>query len=205
MKSLYYFTNIECGNGHKAPRLRSSGQCVECAAAWREKNKEKIAAEYKKWAAEKADHLKAYNDNWRAENAEHVRKQKRELNRKYRAADPRKFADRAMEYYHRKMQDPEFRAKQSLKASLQRAKRKGAAGEFNSEDVAEILKRQKYKCAECGVSVRRKINRHVDHIIPIALGGTSWPNNLQILCPPCNLSKGAKDPIVFAQRKGRLL
>jgi len=78
-------------------------------------------------------------------------------------------------------------------------------GVHKPEDITEILKRQKFKCAECGVSVKDKKNRHVDHIMPLALGGSNWPTNLQILCPPCNLSKSAKHPIDFAQRKGRLL
>jgi 5-methylcytosine-specific restriction endonuclease McrA len=38
--------------------------------------------------------------------------------------------------------------------------------------------------------------------MPIAKGGTNFIDNLQWLCPKCNLQKGAKDPIVFAQEKG---
>jgi site-specific DNA-cytosine methylase len=35
--------------------------------------------------------------------------------------------------------------------------------------------------------------------------GANWPRNLQWLCAPCNLSKGARDPIVFSKSIGRLL
>ena len=42
-------------------------------------------------------------------------------------------------------------------------------------------------------------------IKPLARGGTNQRTNLQLLCPPCNLSKSAKDPIDFMQSRGFLL
>ena len=40
-------------------------------------------------------------------------------------------------------------------------------------------------CAECGQPAE-----HLDHIQPIARGGTDHPSNLQALCARCNLAKG---------------
>lgn len=40
---------------------------------------------------------------------------------------------------------------------------------------------------------------------PLARGGSNWISNIQLLCPRCNTSKKALDPIVWAQREGRLL
>jgi 5-methylcytosine-specific restriction protein A len=40
-------------------------------------------------------------------------------------------------------------------------------------------------CAACG-----RPAEHVDHIQPIARGGTNHPGNLQALCASCNLVKG---------------
>ena len=41
---------------------------------------------------------------------------------------------------------------------------------------------------------------HVDHVIPLILGGSNGPENLVIACPRCNLSKGAKMPHEFSER-----
>lgn len=43
-------------------------------------------------------------------------------------------------------------------------------------------------CAECG----REHDLSIDHIIPQSRGGSDHPDNLQVLCRPCNASKGAR-------------
>jgi 5-methylcytosine-specific restriction protein A len=50
----------------------------------------------------------------------------------------------------------------------------------------QILTRDRYTCRQCG-----RPARHVDHITPVAWGGTDHPSNLQALCGVCNLAKGA--------------
>lgn len=47
-------------------------------------------------------------------------------------------------------------------------------------------------CMKCGKRVS-KDDYHVDHIHPVSKGGDEWElNNLELSCPRCNLSKGAK-------------
>lgn len=36
-------------------------------------------------------------------------------------------------------------------------------------------------------------------------GGANDKSNIQLLCPHCNLSKGAKHPVDFMQERGMLL
>jgi 5-methylcytosine-specific restriction endonuclease McrA len=45
----------------------------------------------------------------------------------------------------------------------------------------------------------------MDHIIPLALGGTNTDDNIQLLRAKCNKQKGAKHPIDFMQQRGFLL
>lgn len=51
-----------------------------------------------------------------------------------------------------------------------------------------VMQRFDYRCQHCGASN----NLAVDHIIPIARGGTNDIENLQVLCQPCNSRKGAR-------------
>lgn len=45
------------------------------------------------------------------------------------------------------------------------------------------------RCQNCGWSVEDGATLHVDHIRPIAKGGSDHPSNLQALCADCNLGK----------------
>ena len=51
-----------------------------------------------------------------------------------------------------------------------------------------IFKEHGEQCLECG----KQHNLTIDHIIPIAMGGTNELKNLQPLCKSCNSRKGAK-------------
>ncbi len=56
----------------------------------------------------------------------------------------------------------------------------------------QIKERDHYTCQMCGKVMLDEVGLHIDHIIPIKQGGKSIPENLQVLCSKCNLSKGAR-------------
>lgn len=84
-----------------------------------------------------------------------------------------------------------------------RALKRAAEGKHTAAEIEALYQRQRAKCANCLTSL--KPCYHVDHIIPLARGGSNWISNIQLLCPTCNISKSALDPIVWAQREGRLI
>jgi 5-methylcytosine-specific restriction endonuclease McrA len=69
--------------------------------------------------------------------------------------------------------------------------------------VQFLEKQQRLRCAVCCACL--KAGYELDHILPLAAGGRTQRVNLQLLCMPCNRSKGAKNPTDFMQQQGFLL
>ena len=78
-----------------------------------------------------------------------------------------------------------------------RAKLRGG-GRHTAADVGLQLERQRSRCYWCGKKVGKTY--HVDHVVPLALGGSNAPENLVVACPRCNFKKNAKHPMDFAGR-----
>ncbi len=57
----------------------------------------------------------------------------------------------------------------------------------------EILKRDRYSCRLCGDTAYMGAVLHIDHIVPVAAGGTNARDNLWITCEKCNLGKGVDE------------
>ena len=52
----------------------------------------------------------------------------------------------------------------------------------------QVFQRDGYRCRECGAT-NKQTRLHVDHIKPVAKGGTNDLSNLQTLCEKCNRAK----------------
>ncbi len=60
--------------------------------------------------------------------------------------------------------------------------------------VRAVVARDRGACAECGTNMATELSAdpQVDHIVPLAIGGTNDLMNLQLLCKACNMTKGMK-------------
>jgi len=85
--------------------------------------------------------------------------------------------------------------KEEIRALInnRRARIKEAGGTFSGKDVARMFEEQMGECTGCFGDLL-VLDYHVDHIMPISKGGSNYPDNLQLLCPPCNREKSAKLP-----------
>ncbi len=90
-----------------------------------------------------------------------------------------------------------------VNASKRRNRIKNIEGDFTRVDIDNLFKGQKGKCVYCNCKLGTKY--HVDHVVAVSRGGTNDKSNLQLLCRPCNLEKGARDPIIHARSLGLLL
>ncbi|HDR9497060.1 TPA: HNH endonuclease [Burkholderia cepacia] len=179
----FFFTGKICELGHVAERYVVSKICFECSKVRTERDREK---------------KREYNARKYRENpTRYVESIKRWV-----AANPDRVKEKSARWRER---NPEAKRADTQR---NRAQRKGVEGRFTAMDVKRLFERQRGKCACCATPLSKQCGTrkafHVDHIIPIAGGGTNWPHNLQLLCPLCNLKKGAKDPFEFAASMGRL-
>lgn len=71
--------------------------------------------------------------------------------------------------------------------AMQQAPRPTARGAVPDDIKQYVWTRDGGRCRHCGANVELQF----DHIIPVAYGGATSADNLQILCGPCNRHKGA--------------
>lgn len=112
--------------------------------------------------------------------------------------------ERKRDYYREQTRSYRARNPEMMRESK---RRRSAAKEPGKRLPRGTVKRlgeaQRWRCAACACDISS--NYHLDHVMPLALGGRHEPGNLQLLCPPCNLCKSAKHPIDFMQQRGFLL
>lgn len=76
-----------------------------------------------------------------------------------------------------------------------RARKIAAGGQLSRDLALRLYAQQDGKCACCGEPLNGKY--HMDHIMPLVLGGSNSDENIQLLTPRCNMEKGAMHPEEF--------
>lgn len=159
--------------------------------AYRLKNKEKIALLGKRYAQENRAKVRKVKADWAKRNPE-----------KQRAAI-RNWQENNKERFSEKKKQWRQANKVSLRIHCANRRRKLAEGVLSKDIIGKLLKLQRGKCACCGEPLGTDF--HLDHRMPIALGGANADDNVQLLTKRCNLTKNAKHPIDFMRERGFLL
>lgn len=212
MKRIWKF----CKRCNSETERYDSGSCKICVKADRianrlanaDKEKQKNRERAAKWRLENREESNKRQSEYYAKNADKIKAQKAT---KY-LSNPDKFRSRRAELYaenpHRfREYTSKWKASNKLACRMhdhnRRANKRNNGGKLSKGIVEKLIKLQRGKCACCLMPLAN--DYHLDHIVPIKLGGQNIDSNIQLLHSRCNLKKNAKHPIDFMQQRGFLL
>ena len=167
-------TRVCSADGCERPH-HGKGLCKSCYAhawykanrAWRKANREKHRARDRAWYKANPEKAAANARAWYKAN----REKHCASGRAWRQANPEK--GRA-------------------KSHKRRALKAGAYNDGSWLPIAEVVARQRGKCAGCTQKFGPSLKPTHDHIDPLDNGGGHTMRNQQALCGPCNSAKGAR-------------
>jgi 5-methylcytosine-specific restriction endonuclease McrA len=167
---------------------------------------------YKKRHPERFAAGKAKSDrSYRIRNAEKVKDQLRayylrtrenqlEDARNRRLNNPGLEREKRKRYY---LKHPEKRRQAKVRSEInRRAKKLKSGGRIGVLLYDKLYVLQKGRCVVCRDAFEKM---DMDHIFPLALGGSNAEENIQLLCSLCNNRKHVKHPVDFMQANGYLL
>lgn len=181
---------------------------AEYRAKWNKENKTKKLEHQKKYRNNNKEKLNLAAQEWQKCNPEkksviskrHHEKNKVECNKRSKEWKL-KNKDRVLSYAKEYAKNnPTVKRRSENK---RRAIKKGSSGSLSNGIIEKLYKLQRGKCACCGKPLGD--DYHLDHIMPLALGGENEDLNMQLLTKLCNLQKSAKHPTKFMQERGFLL
>ena len=171
---------------------KKNGSCKPCAktssAVYRTTNREKVNAQIYAWNANNREKVNARTAAWKAANPEKVKA--------YAANNSEKIKAQAVAWLRANPESVRIRYQN-------RRAQKNVSGTLSKGLAKKLFQLQKGKCPCCQQPLGD--NYHLDHIVPLALGGSNTDDNIQLLRATCNHQKHAKHPIDFMQSKGFLL
>jgi hypothetical protein len=169
---------------YSMPKSKSglSNRCRTCvkqqSGVRYEENRDLYREKAKEWRAANPDRKRANDASWIERNQE-----------RKRANDAR---------YYRKNKH-----RWRVYSENRRARERASPGIVSINIVQRLLRLQRGKCACCKKPLGS--NYHLDHVLPLILGGRHDDLNLQLLHARCNLQKNRKHPVQFMQERGFLL
>lgn len=159
--------------------------CNECArikaAKWYVENHERGLETRRKYYTENTEFCIASSKQWRLDNPE----QKAANDRQWREANPERKASNDRQWV---LANREASRKYKLIYQRKRLAIIKASGWVMTDEFVNAMKiAQNNECNLCKTDITLKY--HTDHIHPLSRDGKHTPQNIQVLCPLCNLRK----------------
>jgi len=199
-----------CHKAHKDPIAKSAYD----KARYQETRADRIASA-KRWYNDHKDERRAYNAVYIIVNAERIKERRcayykthaeriKERTRTWRIGnrDRRNASERARRvivWNKVRARERRYRRNHPDRIRVFSQIRYSAPGRFIAEDTRALWIAQKGKCYYCHAPISSDF-RNLEHMTPIARGGTNWPHNLCWACPPCNFRKSTLTAEEFIAR-----
>ncbi len=160
-----YFASIEKQRKLCQPSAKESRRVnqLKYAAENREQERQRVA----KWREDFPEKATETHRIYYLKNSDEVRA----ANKAYRLAHLETYLEYSNQYQHRK---------------------RAGGGRLTKGYRSRLMKEQDGLCLACGCDLS-KSGFHLDHKVPLSKGGLHHDDNVQLLCPPCNRRKSAKN------------
>lgn len=216
--SKRYFTGKPCKHGHIEVRDTKTGACMECSRERTRKfilaNPEKKKAQDKEYSAKNKEKIAANMRRWLERNPDGRKKWRDahpDYDREWKKANPDKVKATTKRGYDKRKTDPKFMLEAAIRAGVRKGIRKGSKSARRTFDLlgytlAELMKHLERQF-ETGMNWdNHGIGRgkwNVDHIIPLSAHNYQTPDdidfkkawslgNLRPMWSPDNIRKHAK-------------
>ena len=201
-KKRHYAKNADAISEYNKKRYAENAEARRAAAReYRKANPDKAKQAAKRHYEKNRDALITKRREYYRANIEAERKAARIRSRETYSDRRDNMVEYLREYYAENKEAHSQRSKRWREANQEKCKQyhvnrksrlKGADGHHTADDIERIRQDQADQCNACACDLS-ETGFHVDHIVALSKGGSNWPENLQLLCPTCNLSKGDKD------------
>lgn len=188
----------KCKSCNRAYYLANRERIARRDGAYRKANRQKIAQRNRSYYEANRERIaEQKRDYYRANVTEHV-----ERVRAYRKANPYRWAEYQRVYREANLEKVNERVRKWRQANLHkgresehRRRARKACAVPQRWQVHDVLP---FCCYWCGANLRAYgVTSHLDHVMPISLGGPAVPSNEVMTCQACNLRKNAKHPLVW--------
>jgi hypothetical protein len=199
-----YFTGKPCPYGHICERRTSGSNCLQCESEWFSKNASHVADYKREWVKRDIEAARKRALRWWRTHAETEKQKSRQRhadNPEHKNAPRRKWRKENAQYlreYYRKYRAANVLAIKAAKINSS-SKRRAAPGRHTAADIRNLVIVQENLCTYCQCDLAVS-GFHVDHIQPLARGGTNNPDNLCLSCPTCNVRKQDMNAAEFIAR-----
>lgn len=189
----------ECTNeANRVWREANRERAKEASRAWREANKERVREVNRAWYENNRERSLGNNRAWYQANKERAREYSRvwrEENRERHLANGRAWAEANRERA-RETSRAWQRANPDKRATIVHRRRARKSSAVPQRWTVDHTLGDPLACWWCGRGLLGA-TAHVDHVMPIRLGGPADTANEVMSCADCNHSKNAKHPLVW--------